>query len=125
MTMTKKKPPIRQARTSRRREGSARPATTPAKPPSPYAIARTRREQARARREELALKKELLEVHDVKQCAHQAFASGRRVRDAMLNIPSRLCGVLAAESSQHTVFVTLQREITDALSGLGGPSAHV
>jgi phage terminase Nu1 subunit (DNA packaging protein) len=46
------------------------------------------------------------------------FRIARLVRDAMLNIPSRLAGILTAESDQRTVHNLLEAEIRQALEAL-------
>jgi len=47
-----------------------------------------------------------------------AFRIGRLVRDGMLNIPSRLAGILAAETDQRKIYDLLEREIRQALEAL-------
>jgi len=46
------------------------------------------------------------------------FESTRRVRDGLLNLPSRLSGVFAAESSQDKIFDSFSKEIHEVLSEL-------
>ena len=42
----------------------------------------------------------------------------------MMNVPSRLSGILAAETDQTAVFRLLTQEIVQAMEGLaGGPGA--
>lgn len=48
----------------------------------------------------------------------EAFRVGRLVRDAILNVPSRLAGILAAESDQRKVFELLEKELRQALEAL-------
>jgi phage terminase Nu1 subunit (DNA packaging protein) len=50
--------------------------------------------------------------------ADQQFRTGRRVRDGILNVPSRVAGPCAAETDQHKIHVLLTRELTQALEGL-------
>jgi hypothetical protein len=47
-----------------------------------------------------------------------AFRVGRLVRDAVLNVPSRLAGILAAESDQRKVHDLLEKELRQALEAL-------
>lgn len=47
-----------------------------------------------------------------------AFRVGRLVRDGLLNIPSRLAGILAAETDQRKVHDLLEKEIRQALESL-------
>ena len=46
------------------------------------------------------------------------FDAGRRVRDGLLNLPSRLSGPFAAESKQEKIFDLLTAEIDAALNEL-------
>lgn len=48
----------------------------------------------------------------------EAFRVGRMVRDAVLNVPSRLAGILAAESDQRKVHDLLEKELRQALEAL-------
>lgn len=50
--------------------------------------------------------------------AAEAFRIGRQVRDAVLNVPSRLAGILAAESDQRLVHDLLEQELRQALEVL-------
>jgi len=52
----------------------------------------------------------------------QAFASAREARDRLMNIPDRVAGLVAAESSEracHEILVNEIRSICDELSRLG------
>lgn len=46
------------------------------------------------------------------------FELQRRNRDATLNIPARLSGIVAAESDQEVVFQLLTKELTQAMQDL-------
>ena len=84
--------------------------------------AQRRRTLAVAGREELRLARErggLVPVADVQKIA---FATGRRVRDAILNIPNRLAPVLAAELDAGKVYDTLMFELRQALEDLASGS---
>ncbi len=75
---------------------------------------------AKIRRELLELEKmelegDLIRVDTVKG---QFFKITRTFRDAMLNIPNRVSGLLAAETIQARVFSLLTKEITQALKCL-------
>ena len=48
------------------------------------------------------------------------FALGREVRDTLLNMPSRLAGLVSAEKNQENNFQTIEREIQQCLNGLTG-----
>ena len=49
---------------------------------------------------------------------NSAFKIGRTIRDAIMNIPDRVSGVLAAESSQENVHQILSKENREALESL-------
>jgi hypothetical protein len=52
------------------------------------------------------------------------FELNRQARDAMVNIPARGSGILAATSDQSELFRLLTQEIVQAMEGLaGGPGA--
>lgn len=48
------------------------------------------------------------------------FRVGRQIRDSLQNIPSRLCGPLAAETRQEKIFERLTEEIRIVLTELSG-----
>lgn len=54
----------------------------------------------------------------------EAFKEGRRVRDAILNIPERVSAQLAAETDPHGCFLLLTRELTEALQHLAAGESH-
>lgn len=64
---------------------------------------------------------ELVPVDRVKK---EWFECGRRIRDALLNLPSRLSGPFAAESNQEKIFASFTKEIYEVLVALssGQPS---
>jgi len=47
-----------------------------------------------------------------------AFRLGRQIRDAILNVPARLAGILAAETDQRAVHDLLEKELRQALEAL-------
>lgn len=59
----------------------------------------------------------LVEVEKVEM---RAFRLARQVRDAMLNLPSRLAGIFAAETDQRRVHDLMEQEIRQALEALAG-----
>lgn len=90
----------------------------------PTLLLRTRikSEAERARLLEIKAKVEAGKFVDVDEVRIEAFNTGRQVRDALLNIPSRLSAVLAAETDERACFALLDREIREALIELtGGP----
>lgn len=79
---------------------------------------KTRWTRAKADKEELALRvraKELIEVVTVEKVV---FEKGRQTRDALLSLPDRLAGILAAETDRAKVHATLTKEIHQALEAL-------
>jgi phage terminase Nu1 subunit (DNA packaging protein) len=50
------------------------------------------------------------------------FASNRRVRTELQNIPSRTSGILAAETNQQTIHAIMAKEIHQSLESLSGGS---
>ena len=80
--------------------------------------AQTRRTQAQAALEELKLRKETGELVLRSAVEQATFASGRRVRDGLQNLPARLSGIFAAESDQARIFALFSAEIQQVLEGL-------
>ena len=86
--------------------------------PITYAEARAQHERFKARLAELELEQregKLVNADDVKR---ESYKTARQVRDALLNIPDRLAGELAAESNQFKVHQRLVKEIRRALEEL-------
>lgn len=52
------------------------------------------------------------------------FEVSRRVRDGLLNLPSRLSGVFAAESNQEKIFDSFTKEIHQVLTELSTKQVH-
>lgn len=101
-----------------RRASSAAPAKGGKGGKIPFAEAERRERLAKAKIQELKLGKiqgTLVERDAVRK---KLFELQRRNRDAMLNIPSRLAGILAAETNQDAVFKLLTEEIQQALQSL-------
>ena len=83
-----------------------------------YAEARAQHERFKARLAELELdtrEGKLVNADDAKQVA---FKVARQVRDALLNLPDRVAGELAAETNQFKVHQRLTKEIRRALEEL-------
>jgi len=59
----------------------------------------------------------LVEVDKVQR---QAFENGRKIRDALMSLPTRLAHELAAETDPHKLEIRLTRELTDALDRIIG-----
>ena len=63
------------------------------------------------------------ELVPVAQVQKDWFECGRRVRDGLLNLPSRLSGVFAAELSQDKIFELFTKEIHTVLTELSSGQA--
>ena len=87
-----------------------------------YSEARARKETALAGLRELQLRQRQGELVLRSAVEMAVFASNRRVRDQLLNIPSRTSGILAAETNQHTIHAILAKEIHHTLESLSGES---
>lgn len=93
-------------------DGDAR-ATNPT-----FANSQAQKEFFRAELARLDFEERVARLVDKSKVEEVAFHVGRLVRDSMLNIPSRLAGILAAESDQRKVHDLLEREIRQALEAL-------
>ena len=80
--------------------------------------AQKRRTIALAVREELRNRKIEGELVSRSEIEAQWFKVGRQVRDALMNIPARVAGLVAAEKKQDKCFAILEKEIRQALEGL-------
>ena len=58
------------------------------------------------------------ELLSAKQVRKECFELGRRVRDAILQVPDRISSQLAAESDSFRIHTLLSQELTTALRGL-------
>ena len=67
---------------------------------------------------EIRLRKIAGELVPVDRVKKDWFECTRRVRDGLLNLPSRLSGVFAAESSQEKIFESFTQEIHQVLTEL-------
>ena len=92
---------------------SPEPGDTP-----PLAAAKARERHFKAGLAELEYRQRIGELVEVDKVEAEAFRIGRLVRDAILNIPSRLAGILAAESDQRRVYELLEKEHRQALDTL-------
>lgn len=99
------------------------PSSLPSDPPVAdaqlsYHIAKTLRETAEARKAQLELaemRRDLVRVADVRADLARRFA---QIREALLQIPSRLVPLLVAEPSPPAMDRLLRAEITDVLQRL-------
>lgn len=85
------------------------------------AAVQLRKEEFRTKLLELEYRKSLGELVEKKTVREEAFALARTVRDAVLNVPSRVGGILAAESDRRRVEEILGLELRQALGALEGP----
>jgi phage terminase Nu1 subunit (DNA packaging protein) len=79
---------------------------------------RSRLVKAQADVAELNFRERRGELVERQAVADAEFRMGRQVRDQVLNIPSRVSGVCAAESDQSKIHVLLTRELNQALEAL-------
>ena len=86
--------------TGRREDGSK---NTKPRETDTYVGARTREKQIKVELLELELKLKKGEMVLVKDVEFAAFTSAREVRDKMLNIPDRICAIVAAETDETKV----------------------
>jgi len=103
------------------RQRVARPASKPVvRMPGDDSLAeaRRRREWIRLAREQLLLEKVRGEVVDVSDVEAAAFERGRAERDALLNFPSRVAPIIAAEFEidSRKLFLSLKKQVRLFLS---------
>lgn len=67
---------------------------------------------------QIRLQKIAGELVPVERVAKDWFTVTRRIRDALLNLPSRLSGMFAAESDQNKIFTSFTKEIHQVLTEL-------
>ncbi|HMU54836.1 MAG TPA: hypothetical protein PKA61_07510 [Nitrospira sp.] len=87
-----------------------------------------KKEEFRAKLVELEYEERVGTLVRKDEVEKEMFQIGRLVRDAVLNVPSRLAGIIAAESDQRKVHDLLERELRQALEALSihdqaGPEA--
>lgn len=83
-----------------------------------YAEARAQHERFKARLAELELEQREGKLVEAEVVRKEAFKAARQVRDALLNLPDRVAGELAAETNQFKVHQRLTQEIRRALEDL-------
>jgi hypothetical protein len=83
-----------------------------------FAEIQRRREHFRAEIARLDFEERIQKLTETDKVETEAFRVGRLVRDAVLNVPSRLAGILAAESDQRKVHDLLEAELRRALEAL-------
>lgn len=83
-----------------------------------FAEVQTRKEYYRAELARLQFEEAIGKLVEKELVEAEAFRVGRLVRDAVLNVPSRLAGILAAETDQRRVHDLLEQELRQALEAL-------
>jgi hypothetical protein len=83
--------------------------------------ARTKTEVEKGKLLELKAKVEACKFVDADEVKVAAFNKARIVRDALLNIASRLAPLVAAETDERACFDLIDREVRQALEELAGP----
>jgi hypothetical protein len=83
-----------------------------------YAKSRAFRETALARLTHLELQRKMGQLVDARAVELQAFADGRKIRNAMISIPDRVAPILAAENDVVKIHSILAKEIIATLKGL-------
>ena len=82
------------------------------------AKSQAKKEEFRAKLVELEYEERVGTLVRKEDVEKESFRIGRLVRDAVLNVPSRLAGILAAESDQRKVHDLLETELRQALEAL-------
>lgn len=77
-----------------------------------------KREHYKAELARLEFEERIRQLTRVDLVEQEAFRIGRQVRDAIMNIPARLAGILAAENDQRRVHDLLEQELRQALEAL-------
>lgn len=85
-----------------------------------HAQHQAKKEKFRAKLAELDYLERIADLVRRAEVEAESFRIGRQVRDAILNIPSRLAGIVAAESDQRRVHDLLEQELRQALEALAG-----
>ncbi|MEO5333838.1 MAG: hypothetical protein H7839_17635 [Magnetococcus sp. YQC-5] len=107
-------PPVRQP-PQRPAEPEAGPST--AGMPN-YQMSRAVRETYNAKLTRLEYEEKTGKLLNAEDVAKEAFALARRVRDRLLNIPSRMASVLASETDSKAIELLLSQELRIALEEL-------
>lgn len=88
--------------------------------PRDYWTELTRKTKADADLKEMEQRKRAGELVEAAEVQDAAVRAAKAVRDALRNIPTRLAGLLAAETDQHRILVLLTDEIDRSLAALNG-----
>ena len=107
-------PPVRQPT---QRPAEQEPGPSAAGAPN-YQISRAVRETYNAKLTRLDYEERTGKLLNAEDVAKEAFAVARRVRDRLLNIPSRMASVLASETDSKAIERLLSQELRIALEEL-------
>jgi hypothetical protein len=88
------------------------------KPVIDFSQARTLNEQYKAAIRKLEYEEKTGKLVDAAKVREAAFSVGRRIRDALLNLPDRLAAILAAEGEEGKIREHLNREFIAVLEEL-------
>lgn len=83
-----------------------------------FAKMQARREYFRAEVARLDYEERIGTLVEKAMVEEEAFRLGRLVRDAVLNVPARLAGILAAENDQRRVHDLLEKELRQVIEVL-------
>ena len=83
-----------------------------------FAKEQAKKEYYKAEIARLEYEEKIGKLVEVEKVEKEAFRIGRLVRDAVLSVPDRLAGLLAAETDQHKVHTMIMRELSRALEDL-------
>ncbi|MCS6285200.1 MAG: hypothetical protein H8K08_07205 [Nitrospira sp.] len=83
-----------------------------------FAEAQARERHFKAKLAELEYEERVGKLMEKEKIEEEWFRLGRLVRDAVLNVPARVAGILAAESDQQKVHELLESELRQALEAL-------
>ncbi len=89
-----------------------------------FLAARTRRERAEANMAELRQAEQSGKVISVEAVRAVWAKALTNTRDSLLQIPSRLAPVIAAETDPHTVALLIERELRQALAEMSGVTSE-
>ena len=89
----------------------------PSKDPA-IAKSQGKKEEFRAKLVELEYQERVGTLVRKEEVEKEAYRVGRLVRDAVLNVPSRLAGILAAENDQRRVHDLLEKELRQVIEVL-------
>ncbi|MBF0116440.1 MAG: hypothetical protein HQM04_15540 [Magnetococcales bacterium] len=111
------KPPTPPVRQPSQRPAEPEPGPSAAGAPN-YQISRAVRETYNAKLTRLDYEERTGKLLNAEDVAKEAFAVARRVRDRLLNIPSRMASVLASETDSKAIERLLSQELRVALEEL-------